>query len=97
MAWEWRQGSDLRVFGEEIGHGVQVPAPPGVLEGERREELLGPGLPVRHEVLDKARVSVQLRGGAQVTRQTGAGELDHAHDDSLVFAAREAAVLEHPV
>src|SRR3712207_6017577 len=65
MAWEWRQGGDLRVFGEEISHGVRVPAPPGVLEGERREELLGLGLAVRRQVFYEAWIAVQLRSGAK--------------------------------
>src|SRR5215217_5547502 len=33
------RGYELRIVGEEAHHGVGLPAPPGVFEGERREEL----------------------------------------------------------
>src|SRR5918994_7117658 len=41
---ERRRGDELRVLGEVAHHGVRVPAPPGIFERERREELLGPNL-----------------------------------------------------
>src|SRR5829696_7970687 len=46
----------------------------------------GPGLPVRHQVLDETRIAIHLRSGAQGAVEAGAGQLYYAHHDLLVLA-----------
>src|ERR671920_1153947 len=95
---ERRRGHELRIVGEEAHHGVGLPAPPGVFEGERREELLGPVLAVGHQILDKARIAVRFRSGTEGLWEAGARQFDHAHHDLLVLAvAREESFLQQLV
>src|SRR5215212_2795548 len=62
---ERRRRHELRVLGEELRHGLEVFAPPGLFEGERGEELFGPGFAMGHQVLYETRVPIQLRRCAQ--------------------------------
>src|SRR5215212_4155875 len=80
------RGHELRIVGEEAHHSGGLPAPPGVFEGKRREELLGPVLTVGHQVLDKARIAVRFRSGAEGSWEARARQFDHAHHDLLVLA-----------
>src|SRR5215212_10814246 len=51
-----------------------------------------------HQVLDKARIAVRFRGGAEGSWEARARQFDHAHHDLLVLAvAREEPLLKQLV
>jgi hypothetical protein len=83
---ERRRRDQLGVVGEAGQDRPGVAPPPGALEGQRGQELLGPGLAVGDQVADEAGVAVELGGGAERPRQPRPGQLEHPHRDLLVPA-----------